>query len=414
MEFVRDDANQINNGGHKLRVFPSKGFIVPINKKNIVASGIASKDEVIDLPEDIRFTMDKQALTREQVMMLDIIANNDWKRPIYFSSPGGSDVSIALYTNGYVKQNGITYVFSPIRERNPIDKARMFNNLMNVYSYGKMNKKGVLSDYYTRRHTSQYRDHFASLADAYLNEIDELKSNKSIYPEQIKMLRGANRTKTADSLQRILDGADEKFASNKKKAIELVRKSLVVMPIENVIDYGEPSPSRENFEVSQGISYPGYTDGTLHQYIGTLYRAGDKKEANKVAAEVATQLESILTYFEKSEAKFTIENKSDLVAALNNYMLLSTFASDPEVGDAKSAVAQRMTMRINKLYKTIFPSVYSTLKSEGYLASEVSELKGHLDAVAMKYGFLAKPQQPSGTSGNSLTPQQIQQLMQEQ
>jgi hypothetical protein len=62
MEFVRDDNNQISNQGSKLRVFPSKGFIVPVNKQNVVASGIVSKDKAKYLPNEIRFTIDKQAL----------------------------------------------------------------------------------------------------------------------------------------------------------------------------------------------------------------------------------------------------------------------------------------------------------------------------------------------------------------
>ena len=53
------------------------------------------------------FDFDKQGLTREQVMMLDILANNDWKRGIFFSSPGGSDVAYSLYRRGHIKQLGL-------------------------------------------------------------------------------------------------------------------------------------------------------------------------------------------------------------------------------------------------------------------------------------------------------------------
>ncbi len=418
MEFVRDDNNQLTNQGSTLRIFPSKGFILPVNKANILASGIATKEQAKFLPKEIRFSIDKQALTREQVMMLDVIANNDWKRPIYFSSPGGSDVSIALYTNGFVKQNGIAYEFTPLRDNEPIDKEKMLNNLMKVYSYGLMNKKGVLSDYYTRRHTSQYRDHFSRLADAYLREAEELKANKAIYPSQISMLRQSGKKQSADSLQAILSGADKKIVENKKFAIKLINRSLEVMPIENVIDYGEPTPSRETYEVGPGMSYSAYTDGTLHDYVGVLYRAGDKKRGEQVATEVAKHIESILNYFEYSAARFALRNKEDFVSAINNYLVLSTFTADPEVGNANSVISKRLKNRINKLYKVIIPRICSDLRNEGYASSEVNELKAHLEAVAIKFGYLARPQMaaPQGApqGGQQLTPEQIQQMMQAQ
>ena len=414
MEFVRDDKNQIDNNGHKLRVFPSRGFILPVNKKNAIASGIVAKKDAERIPSEIRFSIDEQALTREQVMMLDILANNDWKRPIYFSSPGGSNVSIALYQRGFVKQNGIAYEFTPVVDRNPIDKEKMYKNLTKVYDFGKMNKKGVLTDYYTRRHTSQYRDQFIRLAEAYLNEADELKNGKIQFPGQISELRGAGQTKTADSLQNILKNADKTIADNKKKAIELIDRSINVMPISNVIDYGEPNPGNANFELAPGVTFEGYSDGTLHEYVGVLYRAGNKAKANKLAGEVATQIESILNYFEKSNASFAFNNKPDLISALTNYMIVATYTADAEIGDKNSAVAKRLNAKINALYKVVFPRIYSDLSVDGKDRVEIEKLKNHIEAVGVKYGFRAAPANISApTTQENFTPEQLQEMMQQ-
>jgi hypothetical protein len=414
MEFVRDDKNQIDNSGHKLRVFPSRGFILPVNKKNAIASGIVAKTDAERIPAEIRFSIEEQALTREQVMMLDILANNDWKRPIYFSSPGGSNVSIALYQRGYVKQNGIAYEFTPVVDRNPIDKEKMYKNLTKVYDFGKMNKKGVLTDYYTRRHTSQYRDQFIRLAEAYLNEADELKNGKIQFPGQINELRSAGQTKTADSLQNVLKNADKTIADNKKKAIELIERSINVMPISNVIDYGEPNPGNANFELAPGVTFEGYSDGTLHEYVGILYRAGNKAKANKLAGEVATHIESILNYFEKSNASFAYNNKPDLISALNNYMIVATYTADAEIGDKNSVVAKRLNAKINALYKVVFPRIYSDLSVEGKERVEIEKLKNHIEAIGVKYGFRARPANISApTTQDNFTPEQLQQMMQQ-
>jgi hypothetical protein len=431
MEFVRDDNNMINNGGRQLRVFPSKGFILPVNKENAVKSGLITEAQKSLAVDELRFKIDKQAITREQVMMLDILANNDWERNIYFSSPGGSDVSIALYQVGYVKQNGMVFEVSPLREQEIIEKDKMYNNLMKVYNFGKMSQKGVLTDYYARRHTSQYRDHFSRLADAYLREADELKSKKEMYAPQIKRLRETGNTKVADSLAKTIDGADEKIARNKKYAINLINKSLEVMPADLVIDYGEPNPAREKYDVSPGVSYESYSDGILHDYVGVLYRAGDKKGAEKLGLEVARQLESVFNYFEKSDAEYAAINKMDLISALNNYFVLATFASDREIGSINGVLSKRTNKKIEELYNKTFPRIYEKLKTQavnagesvrpgaksGTYAARLNDLKGHIDAVAMKFGFLEKPvqqQMPGGEQGMQLTPEQIQMLMQQQ
>ena len=417
MEFVRDDANQMNIQGRTLRVFPSKGFILPVNKANVLKSGLVSKADMAKVDDVIKFRIDKQAITREQVMMLDIMNNNDWKRNIYFSSPGGSDVSMALYYAGFAKQNGMVFEMTPLRSQDVLDKEKMFKNLMEVYDYGKMNQKGVLTDYYTRRHTSQYRDHFSRLADSYLQDADMELRQKTMYGPQIASLRSSGNARVADSLQKVITGADERIALYKKRAIQLINKSIEVMPVDLVIDYGEPQngSEREDYQVSPGVSYANYSDGVLHEYVGILYRAGDKAGAEKLGLQVAKHLESALTYFEKSNAKFALNNKKDLISALNNYMLLATYSSDREKGLPLAKLSQVTNAKINKLYNSIFPRMYSDLKADGY-TDQVDDLKGHIDAVAMKYGFIQKPatKGPGNGGAQSLTPEQIQMLMDQQ
>ncbi|MBI2257424.1 MAG: DUF2723 domain-containing protein [Flavobacteriia bacterium] len=411
MAFVRDDNNLINNDGRLLRVFPSKGFILPVDKKAVVKSGLLTEEEVKKAQKEIRFKLDKQAISREQVMMLDIIANNNWKRNIYFSSPGGSEVSISLYTSGFVKQNGMAFELNPLREQEIVAKNKMHENLIKKYSYGKMNKKGVLTDYYTRRHTSQFRDHFSRLSDAYLRENESILENKNRFEAQIKSFEQVGQKKTADSLRNVMTTALNNVESNNKKVKDLIAHSLKVMPLELVIDYGEPNPSREKFDDGTGMQYEGYDDGVLHEYVGLLFRAGDKKGAEDLGLKVAKQLESIFDYFEYSKASFSIQNKNDLVAALNSYMLLTTYANDPEKGYPNGKLAQHTQNKIQKLYNNTFPRIYNELRNEMYDNKTIQELKAHLDAIAMKYGFIEKPVSKVPGSENKLTPEQIQELM---
>ncbi|MFN5911272.1 MAG: hypothetical protein ACK45H_08065, partial [Bacteroidota bacterium] len=181
---------------------------------------------------------------------------------------------------------------------------------------------------------SQYRLHFASLADHYLTLAEAEEMTKKSKEMNVEMLRKSGANKQADSLQISLEGVDDKIRDFRKKAINLLDHSLKVMPAEFVIDYGEPTSSRETYKET-GLDLPVYQDGILHDYVALYYRAGNKKAAEKLGAVVAGQLESILNYFEKSDAYFAgnAENSSDLWASLDAYFKLHMAAIDPVTGN---------------------------------------------------------------------------------
>ncbi|MCE2712627.1 MAG: hypothetical protein LW688_08815 [Cryomorphaceae bacterium] len=417
MAFVRDDANLLNYSERQVRVFPSNGFTLKVNPENAVKSGVIKAGEAKKCHKELRFNFEARGLTREQVMMLDILANNDWKRGIYFSSPGGSDVSIALYTKGYVKQNGMVFELSPLNDMTMRYAEEMYPNLISKYTYGEMSNPDVLTDYYARRHTAQYRLHFATLADDFLAKADQadrqIESN-SDYMKQVPAAQVAE-------LEIMNKDLESKSKSYREKARKLVERSLQVMPVEVVIDHGEPSQSREKY-ANGGVDYPAYSDGIVHDYVGMLYRAGDKKGAEQLGNKVAEQLESILNYFAQSDPYFTgnPENSGDLFAALDAYFKMYAFAADPVDGNKGGALAIRLTKNIDELYTKVFPEIYKGLKnksvangetSNGRYASMLSNLQSHLEAMGVHYGYLQGATPPP--ANNSTEQLDLESLMQQ-
>lgn len=426
MAFVRDDKNLIMYNDREMRMFPSQGFILKVNKENAVKSGVITKAQKSQCLDEVRFEFDKRGIIREQVMMLDILANNDWKRGIYFSSPGGSDVSIALYKRGYVKQNGMVFELSPLNEMDNRYADEMYDNLMKNYIYGMMSNPDVLTDYYTRRHTSQYRLHFASLADDYLMRAereDQIRDQKEM---NIKMLRQNGQAAQANQLEATLKGVDGRIAEYKKKAKNLINRSLEVMPADVVIDYGEPSQDgRKEYEL-EGIQFPAYNDGVLHDYVSLLYRAGDKKAAEKLGQIVADQLESIMAYYEVSNAAIALANSntSDLYAAMDAYFVMYEIANDPLNGDPKGALAKRTKAKIVKLYTSTLPSMFNALEelanengestrrgaTPGKYASYLFELQDYTKAMGIYYRYLKGEPVQKPAAGQPMTVEQMQQL----
>lgn len=343
MEFVRNDNNLFEGGrgGQKLRIFPTNAFKLKVNPENAVKSGVITEAEKKDCLKEINFDFGKSSyLTREQVMMLDIMANNDWKRGIYFSSPGGSDVSKAIYGRGHIKQNGLAFEISPLKSVGKIyNKEKMYDNLVNKYSYGQMNNPTVLTDYYARRHTNQYRMHFLALAKDYLSD-----AMRSRFPT---------------------DGQEDskEVKEAKKKAINLLNKSLEAIPAHIVLDWSDPRGGQPYKFMGQNI--PSYQDGILHEYVGTYLIAGDQKAGLKLGEEVERQLYSIINFYDKSNVGtvFGQSDNKDLFAALDGYLKLAADVTNPQFGASASPLAKRIEKRVNYIFDEMIPRVKKELRN---------------------------------------------------
>ncbi len=442
MAFVRDDANMmpLEMGGDLYRYFPSTGFAMDVNKTNLVKSGLVTKKQLKDCSNSIRFRfrysteqnpdrpsftvegipvsrarqLNKSYLKKEQVMMLDIIANNDWERPLYFSSPSGSEVASAIlhgysgdFGDGAIKQNGMAFELTPLNGTPGINRDRMYDNLMNKYHYGDMKNPDVLTDYYTRRHTTQYRSHFLRLASSFLREIE--------YAERVA---ATNPNMEASDVL-----SSEKQKEYKQKAIKLLKKSLEVMPADVVIDHSEPTATGDQYKVD-GKPRRGYTDGVLHDYVDIFYVAGDKASARKLAKTLADQYESIFEYFDKSDPRITgsIHNVKDLYAALESYFVVYAAVSSEDPG---SELDRRMFKALSDVYSKTIPNMISGLKEAaenngetvrrgssevGTYAQRAFDIQDFTNGIAYRVGFIEEPieQLPSAPRNAPTGNQQIQ------
>ena len=410
--FMQDDDNMIKYGTASLRVIPSTGFILPVNKKNALASQIISKDELANCEDEIRFRFNSrsvQTITKSDIMILDMLAHNDWKRPMYFTSPGNTEVSTAMYQSGHLRTNGMAWEITPIlaQGKTPINEKLMYKHLMDTYHYGKMNDRNVLTDYYARRQTVQFRTMFAQLAEHYVIEAEQMEMSKEQYAPMLKNLRASGQARVADSLENSFKGTMGMTpAQLRKKAAEVIHKSLEVMPADIVLDYGErPSPAG-SIKDANGVEYQQFQDGVLQDYVGLLYRAGDKAGAEKLGAEVARQLESIMGYFKNSPAQFAASNDMDYISAVINYATLHKFAGDERIASKNNPLVTRTTKGLEELYNTDLARIYNELdqlslengesRTDGNFAIKKARLQGTMNAIDFTFE-LTGTQVPTNT-----------------
>ena len=349
MTFVRNDDNMITRqDGRKLRYFPSRGFVLPVNAKNAADAGIIDTDQIKDCRKELRFDFKKgglfrsdvNGLSREEVMMMDILANFDWTRGIYFSSPAGSDLAKALYGRGFVQNYGQVHGVSPLTKNAAEEdsKERMYANIIEKYHYANLSEEGVLVDYYVRRHTDQYRNSFIDLASKYAAAYASAKS---------KLQR--DTTGNADRFK-------DEMQMNAEKVAEVISYSLEKLPIDKVFDFGEPRGIGKRLTNGTQIS----TDGVMPEYIKVLYDVGQNEMANNLAQEYLMQLETMIDYFGSSEPLVAYTNQQDFIAFTMN--LLRTY---------REVVPQNENTRLgdyargleNRLSNTVVPEIVQSISN---------------------------------------------------
>jgi hypothetical protein len=293
---------------------------------------------------------------------------------------------------------------------------------MKDYHYGAMKNPDVLTDYYARRHTSQFRLHFATLADDYLSRYDKELQLKKQIDQNVAALRAMGRNAEAEEQLKSMPTLSNP-TENKRRAIALINKSLEEMPAEIVIDYGEPSGSRDTY-TTEGGQLQAYQDGILHDYVGIYFKAGDKKAANKLGMTVLSQLSSVLGYFENSHGKYAANNVQDLNSALDGIFKMHIIASDPIEGDPNGQLAQESKKILDNFYKKTLPKLLKDIEEMavnngesirragklGNYASQYYRLKDYAEGVAINYGFMqgATPQ-----ANPNMDQMNLEQLMQQ-
>ncbi len=121
-------------------------------------------------------------LDKGQMMMLDLIANNNWERPIYFNYTSVN--SINFNVNPYLVQEGMAYRLLPVRKpanvRDLVNTEVMYDNIKNEMRFrGLDNPKANLNEDY-RGFVQNHRSMITSLSDAFVTEGDTVRAKEML------------------------------------------------------------------------------------------------------------------------------------------------------------------------------------------------------------------------------------------
>jgi hypothetical protein len=166
-------------------VIPTPNMILDVDSAHILANGTVKLQDREMIESPLTWTLRDIPITKANLVQLDILAHNNWDRPIYFVA-GGNDGTLGL--EDYFQMDGLAYRLVPIKtksrdfyfELGRIDTDILYENLMNKFKWGRMNEKGVYMDYYNLRTLSviKFRKTFVRLAEALVLEGKKEKAVK--------------------------------------------------------------------------------------------------------------------------------------------------------------------------------------------------------------------------------------------
>ena len=146
-----------SQGGEMLNYFFSQRFTVPVDANVVRQNGtVTATDSVV---KELRFQVGKSYLFKNDAAILNIIAANNWKRPIYFTQP------YSLGFDDYLRQDGLTYRLVPVANaRGTANVDWMLDKIMKKFKYGGADKNDVYYDEENRRHMVNIRNAHTMLA----------------------------------------------------------------------------------------------------------------------------------------------------------------------------------------------------------------------------------------------------------
>ncbi|GAB1417739.1 DUF2723 domain-containing protein [Bacteroidales bacterium] len=177
INFVALDNDQTKfplNSGEKINFLPAKKLKITVDKQAVIRSGIVPKeleDQIVDV---IEWDISQGMLYKNDLMLLDLIASNNWQRPIYFVNP--SAISKVFNVDKYCHMEGIVFKFMPVlakgyyRGMGGVYAKGSYDLLVNKAKWGNLDRPKVTVDRESFRNSAIVKQSYVRLAQELVNE----------------------------------------------------------------------------------------------------------------------------------------------------------------------------------------------------------------------------------------------------
>lgn len=189
IDFISDDKNMALLGSdRRMNYFPTSKFSLKFDKEkfnrrmieepgssfHLSNINLIQPKDTLSIVSELKWDVDKSYVLKNDMMILDLLANNNWERPVYFAITTGNDSYIGL--EKYFQLEGLAYRLIPIETQSAdgqtgrVNTDIMYENLMKKFKWGGMDQHKIYMNENNRRMCMNVRNNFARLAEALIKE----------------------------------------------------------------------------------------------------------------------------------------------------------------------------------------------------------------------------------------------------
>ena len=171
------------------QIIPTDSVVIKLDKEAIKRSGMMIPDSLHgEIPEYMSISLKgKRSLYKSELMILEMLANTNWERPIYMAITVGPENHLNLGNN--FMQEGLAYRITPFNTTQlnaRIDSEKMYDNLMHKFKFGGIDKDGIYLDETVLRLSQTHRRMFTQLVSQLIKEGKKEKAVKALdYCQQV-------------------------------------------------------------------------------------------------------------------------------------------------------------------------------------------------------------------------------------
>lgn len=266
MNFIKLTDGRNVDQGSELKFFQTNKFSIPVDSAEVVGLGLVPADKMGSLVKSIDFDLPmrkdepKKVTYLNQLMILDLLDNLDWNRPIYFSMTVGQEYY--EYLGDYLKLEGLAYRLVPYRTGGEfgsiekVDSEKTYDLLMNTFRWGNLENRGLYLDETNMRMVNQFQMLFMQTA--------------------AKMQMEGKNAKAIELLDRCMDlTPDETVPMDFRIHFNMVRMYAEMKEYDKAELYGAQLQSRLDEMVNYLAPFASTDKSVEREYQGNLqYQAG--------------------------------------------------------------------------------------------------------------------------------------------
>ncbi len=291
MKFVVSDdpSTKLGYGNDLVDYIPTTKILIPVDKEKIKKQGFIPEKDYGRIVNNVKFNLSRNYLLKSQWLILQMLAENDWERPIYFATSIGMDNYLGL--TEYFRLEGFAYRLVPIKTQIAGDRVAqdnigeintdiLYENVMNKFEWGNINDPSYNVDHYVERTVN-------------------VMSIRSLFNRLAREL--------------IAEKQDA-------KALEVLDKVLEILPDRTVaFDY------------------------SILPIIEDYYKLGKNDKANEIAEQVLTNYSQELKYYSNFKGKEAAQVEREKTIATYVLQQLYAYASEYKQQDLQLKIQSTLT-----------------------------------------------------------------------